>query len=53
MENIKFTELSEDNLLEIDGGVAATTVIGLIVVGGFVLGGVRGCAAEDKKNGYK
>ncbi|MFM1533945.1 class IIb bacteriocin, lactobin A/cerein 7B family [Helcococcus ovis] len=53
MENNKFVELKENGLLDVDGGIGVGVVIGFIVVGSFILGGVRGCAAKDSEKGYK
>ncbi len=45
-------ELRENALFEVQGGEVVTAIVGFVIIG-FLLGNVRGCAAEDKKNGYK
>lgn len=52
MENKNFVELNKNALFEVQGG-GVVAVIGCIVIVAFTLGALRGCAAEDKKNGYK
>jgi lactobin A/cerein 7B family class IIb bacteriocin len=46
---IRFHDLSESDLQEINGGVAPLVVIGGIIVVGFVIGAVNGCSNAKKK----
>ena len=53
LDNLEnFNTLEDSEMIEVDGGGLGTAIL---IAGGlvFLAGSLRGCAAEDKKNGYK
>jgi lactobin A/cerein 7B family class IIb bacteriocin len=44
-----FKELDDNELRETNGGIGPLVIIGIIIVGAFVIGCVKGCSDEAQK----
>ncbi len=40
-------ELNYDETMNIEGGIAPAAVVGLVILGLFIVGTIRGCAQAD------